>query len=183
MSTIKLDYFLDDPELKQRHELILPTYEMYRFFPPQDEILLKDSNPEKNYRFIFNGQPKTDFETEKLSKFHDYESKQGKLNYTQDWIESDTMRILQACEYNKEKTFKTIQENLEFLNSMPNTINDKIISLLNSGFLYVYGRDHHFRPIIVCSIKACTSLAEQKLYSFEDINNSIIYLLKYFIYH
>jgi len=181
MSTIKLDYFLDDPELKQRHELILPTYEMYRFFPPQDEILLKDSNPEKNYRFIFNGQPKTDFETEKLSKFHDYESKQGKLNYTQDWIESDTMRILQACEYNKEKTFKTIQENLEFLNSMPNTINDKIISLLNSGFLYVYGRDHHFRPIIVCSIKACTSLAEQKLYSFEDINNSIIYLLKYIL--
>ena len=179
MSTIKLDYFLDDPELKKRHENILPTYEMYRFFPPQDEILLKDSNPEKNYRFIFNGQPKTDFETEKLSHFYDYESKHGKLNYTQDWVESDTMRILQASEYHKEKTYKTIQENLDFLSSIPKTINDKIISLLNSGFLYVYGRDHHFRPIIVCSIKACTSLSEQKLYSYEDINNSIIYLLKY----
>ena len=181
MSTIKFDYFLDDPELKQRHELILPTYEMYRFFPPQDEILLKHSNPEKNCRFIFNGQPKTDFEIEKLSKFKSYESKHGNLNYTQDWIESDTWRILQASEYNNEKTYKTIQENIEFLNNIPNTINDKIITLLNSGFLYVYGRDHHFRPIIVCSIKTCTKLAEQKLYTFEDINNSIIYLLKYIL--
>ena len=181
MSTIKFDFFLDDPELKQRHELILPTYEMYRFFPPQDEILLRDSNPEKNIRFIFNGQPKTDFETEKLSKFQEYESKHGKLNYTQDWIESDTMRILQASEYKKEKTYITIQENLAFLNNIPKTINDKTISLLNSGFLYVYGRDHHFRPILVCSIKTCTVLAEQNLYSFEDISNSIIYLLKYIL--
>ena len=52
--SIPLDYFLNNPELNQRHELALPTDEMYRFIPPSNEILLPDSNPENNYRFIFN---------------------------------------------------------------------------------------------------------------------------------
>ena len=181
MSCIGLDFFLDNPELKQRHENGLPNNEMYRFFPPQEEIILTDSNPEKNYRFIFNGQPKTDFEKKKLLKFQEHESKNGKLNYPPDWLESDTMRMLQASEYDMKKTYKSIKENIEFLNGLPNSINNNIISILNSGFLYVYGRDHHFRPIIVVSIKTISNLISKKVYQYEDINQSIIYLLRYIL--
>ena len=179
--SIKLDFFLENPELKEKHELALPTDEMYRFFPPQEEVLLADSNPEKNYRFIFNGNPKTEYEKKKLSQFLEYEIQKGKLNYPNNWLESDTMRLLQASEYDMKKAYKTINENINFRNKISKTINEKIISLLNSGFLYVYGRDHHFRPIIIVSIKTCTNLISQKKYAFEDISESIIYLLNYVI--
>ena len=89
------------------------------------------------------------------------------------------MRLLQACEYDIKKTYKLIEENIEFLNNIPKTINQKIISLLNSGFLYLFGRDHHFRPILVVSIKECSNLIIKKGYSFDDINQSIIYLINY----
>jgi hypothetical protein len=54
MSSIPLDYFLNDEELLKRHELAIPTDEMYRFFPPKEDIYLSDSDPQKNYRYIFN---------------------------------------------------------------------------------------------------------------------------------
>ena len=179
MSSIRLEYFLDNPELEQMHQLALPTNEMYRFFPPQEEIILTESNPEKNYRFIFNGHPKTDYEKQNLLKFQEYELKNGKLNYPENWLESDTMRLLQASEYDIKKAYKEIDENIKFINSMPKSINNKIISILNSGFLYVYGRDHHFRPIIIVSLKTCKNLVSSNNYTFEDINHSIIYLLNY----
>ena len=178
---IGLDFFLENPELKQRHELALPTNEMYRFFPPQEEIIMIDSNPEKNYRFIFNGQTKTDFEKKKLDKFQEYENMHGKLNYPPIWLESDTMRILQASEYDISKTYKTIEETTKFIYNIPKSINDKVILLLNSGFFYVYGRDHHFRPIIIVSIKECKNLVSKKKVGFEDIKQSIIYLINYIL--
>lgn len=172
---------MDNSELKEKHEQALPTDEMYRFFPPKEEILLVNSNPEKNYRFIFNGHPKTEFEKKNLSKYLEYESQKGKLNYPNDWLESDTMRLLQASEYDIKKAYKTIDENINFRNKISKTINEKIISLLNSGFLYVYGRDHHFRPIIIVSIKTCVKLISKKEYVFEDISEAILYLLNYIL--
>lgn len=181
MSSIKLDFFLDDPDLRKKHEAALPTNEMYRFFPPQEEILMTDSSPENNYRFIFNGQPKTDYENKKLSKFQEYENTHGKLNYPSDWLESDTMRLLQASEYDIKKTYKSIQENIQFRNSSSKIINNKILSVLNSGCLYVFGRDHHFRPIIIVSLKTCKNLISKKNMAFGDISESIIYLVNYIL--
>ena len=149
MSEKKLDFFLENPELKSRHLRAQPTLEMYRFFPPQEEIISIDkSNPHKNYRYIFNGQPKTEYEETKLSQFYEYEAKNKKINYPSDWIESDTMRMLQAADYDIKKAYNNIIENIQWLETIPRTINDKTIYLLNSGFMYVHGRDHHFRPVI-----------------------------------
>ena len=181
MSEKSLDFFLEEPQLSLRHNRAIPTEEMYRFIPPEDEVINIDkSDPSKNYRFIFNGQPKTQFEKEKLSEFSAYECKKGKLNYPENWLESDTMRLLQASEYDIKKTYTTISENIQWLNSIPKTINDKIVTLLNSGFMYVYGRDHHFRPIIIVSIKMVKKVISQK-FSFDEINESIIYLMNYII--
>ena len=181
MSEKKLDFFLDNPELKSRHLRAQPTLEMYRFFPPKEEIIsIESSNPHKNYRYIFNGQPKTEFESTKLSQFHEYESKNAKINYPSDWHESDTMRILQAVDYDIKKAYNNIIENIQWLETIPKTINDKTIYLLNSGFMYVHGRDHHFRPVIFCTIKKVKNLlASDDNYNFEDINRSIIYLMNY----
>ena len=179
MAEYSLDYFMENPELKSRHLRAIPTLEMYRFFPPEEEIISIDkSNPHKNYRYIFNGQIKTDFEREKLSQFYEYESKTKKINYPSDWNESDTMRILQATEYDIKKAYNNIIENINWLENIPKTICDKTISLLNSGFMYVHGRDHHFRPLIFVTIKVVKNILG-KNYNFDDINKSIIFLMNY----
>ena len=179
MAEYSLDYFMENPELKSRHLRAMPTLEMYRFFPPEEEIISIDkSNPHKNYRYIFNGQIKTDFEREKLSQFYEYESKTKKINYPSDWNESDTMRILQATEYDIKKAYNNIIENINWLENIPKTICDKTISLLNSGFMYVHGRDHHFRPLIFVKIKVVKNILG-KNYNFDDINKSIIFLMNY----
>ena len=181
MAEYSLDYFMENPELKSRHLRAMPTLEMYRFFPPEEEIISIDkSNPHKNYRYIFNGQIKTDFEREKLSQFYEYESKTKKINYPSDWNESDTMRILQATEYDIKKAYNNIIENINWLENIPKTICDKTISLLNSGFMYVHGRDHHFRPLIFFKIKVVKNILG-KNYNFDDINKSIIFLMNYIL--
>ena len=133
MSEKRLDYFMDNPELKSRHLRAIPTLEMYRFFPPEEEIITIDSsNPHKNYRYIFNGQAKTDFEKEKLSQFYEYESSKSiKINYPSYWHESDTMRILQAADFDIKKTYINIIENINWLESIPKTICDKTINISN----------------------------------------------------
>jgi hypothetical protein len=179
MAEYNLDYFMDNPELKSRHLRAIPTLEMYRFFPPEEEIITIDkSNPHKNYRFIFNGQTKTDFEEEKLNQFYEYESKTKKIDYPSDWNESDTMRILQATDYDIKKAYNNIIENINWTENIPKTIGDKTIALLNSGFMYVHGRDHHFRPVIFVSTKTVKNILG-KNYNFDDINKSIIYLMNY----
>ena len=181
MSQKKLDYFLDYPELNKRHLRALPNEEMYRFFPPKEEIIIIDNNDEKNnYRYIFNGKPKTQYEQKKLLQFNEYEAKNGKISYPPNWLESDTMRLLQASDYDIKKTYSTIKDNIQWINTIPNTIDDKVISLLNSGFMYVYGRDCHFRPIIVVSIKMVKIILSQN-YSFDDLTQSIVYLMNYII--
>ena len=181
MSLLPLDFFLQNEELFKRHEQALPTNEMYRYFPPNDEILLLDSEPKKNYRFIFNGQPKTEYEQSKLNEYNQYELNNGKLNYPNFWLESDTMRLLQASEYDIEKTSKSINDLIKFINNFPSSINNNIVQLLNSGYLYVYGRDHHFRPIIVVCFQEYLNILETKKYTFDDINTTIIYLMNYIV--
>ena len=181
MTEKNLDFFLNNPELNKRHVRAMPNEEMYRFFPPKNEVItINESDPKNSYRYIFNGQPKTEYEQKKLNQFFEYESKNGKLKYPSNWLESDTMRLLQASEFDIKKAYNLVQENIKWLNSNPKTINDTIIYLLNSGFMYVYGRDCHFRPIIVVSIKMLKVVLSQQ-YTFDDINKSIIYLMNYII--
>jgi hypothetical protein len=181
MTEKNLDFFLNNPELNKRHARAIPNEEMYRFFPPKNEVIdINKSDPKNSYRYIFNGQPKTEYEQKKINQFLEYESKNGKLKYPPNWLESNTMRLLQAAEFDIKKAYTLVQENIEWLNKIPKTINDTIIYLLNSGFMYVYGRDCHYRPIIVVSIKILKVVLSQQ-YTFDDINRSIIYLMNYII--
>ena len=181
MSSKSLDFFLNDPELLKRHLQALPTEEMYRYFPPKEEVITIDkSDPKNNYRYIFNGQQKTQFEQQKFYQLKEYESRNGIIDYPPTWLESDTMRLLQASEFDIKKAYITIKENIEWLNTIPKDINDKIIHLLNSGFLYVHGRDRHFRPIVIVAVKMVKVIISQN-YTFDDISRAIIYLTNYAI--
>lgn len=181
-TTKEYSYFLYDPELKKRHEKALPTKEMYRFFPTYEDVIrIEKDDPKKNYRYIFssNNFCKTPYEEQKLKKFYEYIEKN---NFTLPiwWLESDTMRFLQACEFDIKKAFDTIKGNIEWLRAIPKEMDKKIITLANSGFLYIFGRDCHFRPIMIVEAEIAVNLLNGG-YSVDELEQSIRLIMNYMI--
>ena len=179
-------YYLYEPELKKRHLKALPTEEMYRYFPKESDIIVKSENPKDNYRFIFCGMPKTEFEEEKLNEFNKFlEEKMKKKNidiFLPDWwIESDTMRYLQASNYNFKKVYELIKENIKNTEEAIRIVDKRIRYILNSGLIYMHGRDCHFRPILVVEAEKANELMDKLGYTFDEISQTLLFFMNYIV--
>lgn len=96
----------------------------------------------------------TEYEKEKLIEYYEYciaqkyilpkKNKSGKFSYP------NIFRQLQGADFDIEKGFKEIAHEIIFKNEkLPMEINDDFINIMNSGFLYVHGRDKFYRPLIM----------------------------------
>ena len=186
--TMNLDknysYYLYDPELKKRHLKALPNDIMYRYFPNENDILIKNKNPKDNYRFIFNGMDKTPYEKEKLEELTKYIAEKEKdINnfFPEWWLESDTLRFLQATNYDIKKTHTLIKENIKYSKQTIKIIDKRIRFILNYGFIYMYGRDMHFRPIIIVEVNKSSELMDKLKYTFDELNQAMIFFVNYII--
>ena len=179
-------YYLYEPELKKRHLKALPTEEMYRYFPNESDIITLQENPKDNYRFIFCGMKKTEFEEKKLEEFNKFlEEKMKKKNidiFLPDWwIESDTMRYLQASNYDFKKVYELIKENIKNTEDSLRIIDRRIRYILNSGLVYMHGRDCHFRPIIVVEAERAIELMDKMGYTFEELSQALLFFMSYIV--
>ena len=179
-------YYLYEPELKKRHLKALPTEEMYRYFPNESDIITLQENPKDNYRFIFCGMKKTEFEEKKLEEFNKFlEEKMKKKNidiFLPDWwIESDTMRFLQASNYDFKKVYELIKENIKNTEDSLRIIDRRIRYILNSGLVYMHGRDCHFRPIIVVEAERAIELMDKMGYTFEELSQALLFFMNYIV--
>ena len=190
--TMSLDknysYYLYEPELKKRHQKAIPNELMHRYFPKENDIIIKSNNPKENYRYIFNGKEKTPYEQEKLEEFNKYikekekSKKNEEKNFLPDWwIESDTMRYLQSTNYDIKKVYSLIKENLNSTEKARKTIDKRIRFILNYGFIYMYGRDMHFRPIIIVEVKKSSELLDKLGYTFEELSQSMLFFMNYIV--
>ena len=186
--TMNLDknysYYLYDPELKKRHLKALPNDIMYRYFPNENDILIKNKNPKDNYRFIFNGMDKTPYEKEKLEELTKYIAEKEKdINnfFPEWWLESDTLRYLQATNYDIKKTHTLIKENIKNTKQTIKIIDKRIRFILNYGFIYMYGRDMHFRPIIIVEVNKSSELMDKLKYTFDELNQAMIFFVNYIV--
>ena len=186
--TMNLDknysYYLYDPELKKRHLKAIPNDIMYRYFPNENDILIKNKNPKDNYRFIFNGMDKTPYEKEKLEELTKYITEKEKdiNNFFPDWwLESDTLRYLQATNYDIKKTYTLIKENIKNTKQTIKIIDKRIRFILNYGFIYMYGRDMHFRPIIIVEVNKSSELMDKLKYTFDELNQAMIFFVNYIV--
>ena len=173
-------YYLFEPNLHQRHKAAMPTDIMYRYFPNENDIIIKEKNPKDNYRFIFNGMEKTPFEQEKLDEFYNFikekERKKKIDHFLPDWwIESDTMRYLQASNYDIKKVYTLIKENLKTTETARKVIDKRIRYILNYGFIYMHGRDTHFRPILIIEVGRAIELMDTLDYTFEEVSQAILF--------
>ena len=179
-------YYLYEPELKKRHQKAIPNDLMYRYFPNENDILIKNKNPKDNYRFIFNGIEKTPFEKQKMEEFNKYvkekEKQKKEGNFLPEWwIESDTLRYLQATNYDIKKVYSLIKDNLKSTENARKVIDKRIRYILNYGFLYMYGRDVHFRPIIIVEVKKSIELLDKLGYTFDELSQSMLFFMNYIV--
>ena len=183
-------YFLYDQELLDKHFTSLPPIEAYLYFPKRDEqVIVNPKNKEDIIRMIFNNVKYTSFEDKKLRKLYDEvrknnESSKDYFQFPKYWIDSETIRFLQASDFKINNAIKIIKETVKWNNSYyPFQINDRIKQILNSGLMFLCGKDKKFRPVIICQAKKCSILLSEK-FQIEEIQEAIIYFLNYVIqYH
>jgi hypothetical protein len=175
-----------------RHNKAKPPEDAYYFFPNEFEIVEVDKkNPEKVLRRIFEGNNELlPVEKAKLSNLYQEIEKYNnnpkgkksfiKLTFPQNWKEFDTLRFHQATNYKTANTIQLLVDHFEWRKSyFPFSLTPKALEILNSGFIYVHGRDCQFRPIFI--INARYYVDNMDKYIYEDWLACIVYFMEYMI--
>ena len=127
---------------------------------------------------------KTPYEKEKLEELYKYiTEKENDINnfFPEWWLESDTLRYLQATNYDVKKTYNLIKENLKSTDQAIKIIDKRIRFILNYGFIYMYGRDMHFRPIIIVEVKKSCELLDKLNYTFDELSQAMLFFMNYIV--
>jgi len=180
---LKNPYYKSDPNLLEIFEKSLPPPEAYLYFPKGEEIIVVNSlKPEKSLRRIFNNVPIYDFEEKLLIEFNALIKSHPENKLPDYWNDDINLRFIHATECDLKKSYERMIKYINwFHNQFPMEIHpgDKIYQLLNLGFLYVYGRDCHFRPIIVCQPSVC--LKYLKIFEEKEIIDAGIFLFQFIV--
>ena len=176
-------YYLKEPKLLDLYNKSLPPKEAYYYFPPPNEIIIINSKkPKKSFRRIYYNVPYTDFEKQGINNFKEIinQHPETKLpDYFDDYL---LLCFIYARHFELEKSYKLLDKYLEFTKKTFPLIlapNSKVREILNRGFVYVYGRDNRFRPIVICQCKVFQMYYKQ--YSTEEILNSVYFLCQFIV--
>jgi hypothetical protein len=186
---LPLDFFFNDKELRLRHEMNKDIKLGYLYFPTQTDIV--DFDPKKlkkTLRRIFQSKVTDylDHEIQFLKELHQEIEKYNQNNPKKKLIfpswfkESDKLRLNQATSYNYSKTIKLILESIEWREAnIPPRLTNKVLEILNCGFVYVHGRDCKFRPIIVINVEYYKK--NEDLYTYDEWLQATIYFMEYIV--
>jgi hypothetical protein len=185
---IKLDFYLNEEELLQRHLQSKPPALAYLFFPKGEQVVEYDiKKPKQTLRRIFECKHSDllPHELKYLAELHleilKYNSKnQKKLEIPVDYSQYEISRFLQATGFDYTKTIGLLKENIEWRKTLiPKSITNRILEILNCGFMYIFGRDNNFRPILVINVDYYEQ--NKNTYSYEEWQDAIIYFMEYTI--
>ena len=176
-------FYLDNPKLFDIYKKCLPPKESYFYFPKHDEIItINPKNPIKSIRRIFYNTKYTDYENKMLSELKQIIKNHSELKFPDYFDDYFLLMFIYGRGGDLNESYKQIIEYLNFSQSMfPFTITPKSkeIEILNKGFIYVYGRDNRFRPLIICQCKVFEKY--QKIYKFEDLFPAISFMCQFVI--
>ena len=170
-------YYFKDPKLLELYKRSLPPKEAYYHFPPPDEIIrVNQKKPKKSFRQIYYNVPFTDFENQWLIQFKQILSNHPETQLPDYFADYLLLGFIYADHCDLEKSYKHLLKYLKFCKeTFPVVITpkSKVREILNRGFVYVYGRDSRFRPIVVCE---CTIFQKYyKLYSTPEILSAVFF--------
>lgn len=124
----------------------------YSYWPPEDQV--KSDN--LTQRLIFSRQEYSPDESKAISAAQ-REMRKKRIHVPSFWDDTNTLRFLYACDFKIDLTIREIQSHLEWLESRPedykilfNQSHNILVEYIqNSGGIYIHGRDHRFRPLII----------------------------------
>lgn len=137
----------------------MPTYN----FTIPAKITKDTFEPTKEDIFVFAGKDKQrlifgdplefeDREKERVEDFNQY-LKDNNLTLPDGFDFREVFRHYQGCGFNDKETYDSIVENHKFITeNLPVNI-DGLDEHLESGMVYFYKRDVHFRPICIINVK------------------------------
>ena len=174
-------FFKKDQILFELFKRSLPPKESYYYFPKGEEIVIFNTKkPEKSLRRIYNNVPYTEKENEMLIEFKNIISLHPENKLPSYWNDGFNLAYIYSTECKLDKAYARMIDYFKWYSEhFPMNIQpeDKIIKLLNTGFTYVYGRDHQFRPIIICQPYILQKY--EKEYSDADVLNASIFICQY----
>ena len=180
---LKEPFFLQDPELLEIFKRSIPPKEAYYFFPKDNDVIeLHKKKPEKNVRRIFLNVPYLEYEQKWLDEYKKIIDKHPENIIPYFWNDGLNLTFIYSTGCKLEKSYKRMIEYFAwYKKSFPLNIQpkDNIVHILNSGFLYVHGRDHQFRPILICQPYILQKNLKQ--FSSNDIYNASIFICQYMI--
>ena len=153
--------------------------EAFLYFPSDDEIVeYNHKKPYKTQRKIFEGGVKLyDYELDKLDELLQ-EINKRKIDLLDINKNYELLRILQGGEFNIENTLSILIKHLDWRRKyFPPKCDDILYEILNTGFIYIHGRDCRFRPVIVINMDKYISNCNK--YKYEDWLNCIIFIGEY----
>lgn len=135
-------------------------------------------------RVIFGNAKLTDFEKQTLEKFKSKVlSVVGSKGLPKHYTEEELLRLLHISKFNLHKAKKVLQRSLNWRNQILNggfcSLRTKVEHLLNSGSIYLHGRDCFLRPMLVVDFNKF-DLRENTVF---DYCNLLFYLLEYTLNH
>jgi len=176
-------FYLKDPKLLELYKKCLPPREAYYYFPKGDEIIIHNVNkPNKSLRRIFYNVPYTDLEKKWINDFKTIINNHPETQLPDYFGDYMHLIFIYSTNCKLEESYKRLVDYLKFCKeTYPILIspNSKLIEILNKGFVYVYGRDNRFRPIIICQCKVFQKF--YKNYQCEEILQASYFLCQFIV--
>ena len=176
-------FFIKDPLLYEIFKKSLPPKEAYYYFPKGKEVIeLHEKKPEKNNRRIFINVPFNKNEQDWLIQYKLIIASHPENKLPEYWNDGLNLAYIYSTECKLQKAYDRMINYFKWYNNFfPLNIQpgDKCVQLLNTGYLYICGRDHQFRPVIICQPYILQKNLEN--YSTTEILNSSIFICQYMV--
>ena len=176
-------FYLNDHKLLEVYKNCLPPKESYYYFPKGEEIItINNKKPIKSIRRIFYNTKYNDYENKMINELKRIINSHSELKLPEFFYDYFILMFVYARGGDLNASYQQIIEYINFSQRMfPFTITpkSKIVEILNKGFIYVYGRDNRFRPIIVCECKIFQKYKEE--YRYEELLQATSFLCQFII--
>ena len=123
------------------------TAEMLEYEPK--EKVLNYGNIPNRLVFYSETEPLTEEELAKIKELKDFCSDKGEKLPDQD---REILKLLYSKKMNVLRALDALKARVEFRKGFPVEVNSRVFEFLNSGLVYIAGRDRSYRPIIAWDV-------------------------------
>lgn len=159
---------------------VAPPLEAYRYWPSREAVCY--GQDKQLVRFIFYKVAFTDYEEEQYSLFEQYMQTNYPAFQYPDWIvKQERIRLLLSCKFSFKKAaqavFSAIEWRDSFLPFSYFSLFGVCQGVLNTGAIYIHGRDHRYRPLLVLNI----AKLDLERHTVAEYRGLICFLLEFMI--